>query len=249
MPTRATRAAEDNAPEQLSHRLAAYPWPDLERALDLTGYAVLPALLGPLECAQLIDLYAEPEHFRSRVVMDAHGYGQGEYQYFARPLPAPVQTLREEVYPRLVELANRWAERLRAEQRYPSTLDELSAACAAVGQTRPTPLLLKYAAGDYNRLHQDLYGDIAFPLQLALLLSEPHSAFTGGEFVLTEQRPRMQSRATVVPLSQGDAVIFAVNARPALGKRGDHRVTMRHGVSCVRSGSRFTLGVIFHDAR
>jgi hypothetical protein len=247
MPTTASRSA--HAPEPLSQRLAAYAWPDVEHALDLGGFATLPRLLAPAECAQLSALYAEPQHFRSRVVMDAHGYGRGEYQYFARPLPDLVQGLRDEVYPRLVAIANRWSERLRAEQRYPSSLDELSTTCAAVGQTRPTPLLLKYAEGDYNRLHQDLYGDIVFPLQLAVLLSEPHGDFTGGEFVLTEQRPRMQSRVEVVPLARGDALIFAVNARPALGKRGDHRVTMRHGVSQVRSGSRFTLGVIFHDAR
>ncbi|MGI9381764.1 MAG: 2OG-Fe(II) oxygenase, partial [Methyloligellaceae bacterium] len=188
------------------------------------------------------------QQFRSHIVMARHGFGQGEYKYFSYPLPSVVAALREAVYPHLMPIANRWAKTLGAETRFPKTLEAMLANCHAAGQTRPTPLLLKYGAGDYNCLHQDLYGALAFPLQLAILLSEPGEDFEGGEFVLTEQRPRMQSRAEVVPLGRGHGVLFATSHRPKQGKRGPYRVNLRHGVSRVRSGRRFTLGIIFHDA-
>jgi len=238
-----------NQPAALADRIASYAWPELEAALDANGSARLPQLLEPARCRELRALYAEPELFRSQVIMARHGYGLGEYQYFARPLPGPIAQLRQALYPRLAPLANRWSERLRQDTRFPASLPELEAMCAARGQTQPTPLILKYVAGGENRLHQDLYGDLAFPMQVVVLLSDPTREFRGGEFVLTEQRARMQSRVEVVPLTQGDAAIFAVNDRPIAAKRGDTRVKMRHGVSRVHEGERYTLGIIFHDAR
>jgi uncharacterized protein len=242
----------DGMIEDFSHHLAARlqaaDWPGIHAELDSHGCAVLPALLASHACRALAALYPQREHFRSRVVMARHGFGRGEYQYFGYPLPAPVETLRATVYPPLAPLANRWNEAMGITVRYPPTHAEFLARCHAAGQSRPTPLLLRYQAGDYNCLHQDLYGEHVFPLQLAVLLSAPGSDFTGGEFVLTEQRPRMQSRAEVVPLAQGDAVIFAVHQRPVRGTRGCYRVNLRHGVSRLRTGCRHTLGVIFHDA-
>jgi hypothetical protein len=204
--------------------------------------------MTPAQCAALAGMYADDARFRSRVVMARHGYGRGEYRYFRYPLPAVVAMLREAFYPQLAPIANRWNETMDIVARYPPAHEEFLAQCHAAGQTRPTPLLLQYATGDYNCLHQDLYGEQVFPLQVAILLSAPGLDFEGGEFVLTEQRPRMQSRPEVVPLRQGDAVIFAVHHRPVTGSRGTYRVNLRHGVSRVRRGSRHTLGVIFHDA-
>ena len=234
---------------RLKARVDALPWPALTEALDARGFATVAGLLDARTCREVAGLWQQPARFRSKVVMARHGYGSGEYQYFGHPLPPVVAQLRAAVYPHLVPLANAWAERLRQQRHYPRTLKALTAECAAAGQTRPTPLLLKYGPDDYNCLHQDLYGELAFPLQLAVLLSRPGQDFTGGEFLLTEQRPRRQSRGEVVPLQQGDAVVFAVHHRPAAGTRGHHRVNLRHGVSTVRSGQRFTLGIIFHDAR
>jgi hypothetical protein len=219
-------------------------WTAAAEALDAQGWAVLPGLLSAAECAEVTARYDGPG-FRSTVVMARHGFGRGEYRYFAYPLPDPVQALRTELYPRLAPLANRWHERMGLARRFPDIHADYVAQCHDAGQTRPTPLLLRYGPGDYNCLHQDLYGEHVFPLQAAVLLSKD---FEGGEFVLTEQRPRMQSRAAVVPLRQGDAVVFAVSQRPARGSKGDYRVTMRHGVSAIRSGARHTLGIIFHDA-
>lgn len=224
------------------------PVPDLLETLDAHGHAVLPRLLDARRCAELVAMYDEDARFRSRVVMARHGFGRGEYGYFAYPLPEPVARLRAALYPPLATVANRWAEALGSGVRYPGTHDAFLARCRDAGQSRPTPLLLRYGAGDYNCLHQDLYGEHVFPLQVAILLAEPGVDFDGGEFVLTEQRPRMQSRVSVVPLRRGDAVVFAVNERPVRGSRGVYRVRMRHGVSTVRSGSRRTLGIIFHDA-
>lgn len=229
-------------------RLEAVDWARIAGELDGQGWAVLPVLLSASECDAMAALYDEDAAFRSRVVMARHGFGQGEYRYFAYPLPPLVQALRTALYPPLARLANQWHERMGLPARFPGTHAEFLARCHAAGQVRPTPLLLRYGPGDYNCLHQDLYGEHAFPLQVAVLLSAPGTDFEGGEFVLTEQRPRMQSRAAVVPLARGDAVIFAVNSRPQRGTRGDYRVTMRHGVSALRSGRRHTLGIIFHDA-
>ena len=216
---------------------------------DLTrhGYATLP-LLQPAVCRMLVALYDDDTRFRRRVVMQQHNFGRGEYKYLAYPLPEPVATLRAALYPPLAAIANAWGTTLDEAARFPPTLDAYLAECHAAGQTRPTPLLLRYGVDDYNCLHQDLYGALVFPLQLTVLLSEPGADFTGGEFVLVEQRPRAQSRPIVVPLAQGEAVIFPVHHRPVQGTRGPHRVTMRHGVSQVRSGHRHTLGIIFHDA-
>jgi hypothetical protein len=236
------------APPPLAHRLAALPWDRIGEDLDAHGCAVLPGLLEPAACESVAAQYDDDALFRSRVVMARHGFGRGEYRYFAYPLPDLVAELRTELYPPLAEVANRWSATLDAEVRYPAAHADFLARCHAAGQTRPTPLLLRYAEGDYNCLHQDLYGEHVFPLQLAVLLSEPGRDFTGGEFVLTEQRPRQQSRAEVVPLSQGDAVVFAVHHRPVQGARGAYRANLRHGVSRLRSGRRHTLGVIFHDA-
>jgi uncharacterized protein len=212
------------------------------------GHAVTRGLLGPDECRALAALWPEQAHFRKHIVMQRHGYGQGEYQYFAYPLPAPVERLRQALYPALAAVANRWNEALGVDRRFPPTLEHWLRQCHAGGQKRPTPLLLRYGPTDYNCLHRDLYGDLVFPLQATVLLSEPGRDFEGGEFMLVEQRPRQQSRGVVVPLRQGDAVFFAVNQRPAQGTRGWHRTAMRHGVSSVRAGERFTLGIIFHDA-
>ncbi|WP_108472826.1 2OG-Fe(II) oxygenase [Rhodanobacter thiooxydans] len=229
-------------------RLQAYDWTGIADELDAHGCAMLEALLSPQECVALAGLYADDGWFRSRVVMSRHGFGRGEYRYFDYPLPELVAELRGAIYRELVPIANRWNAALDSAVRYPATHDEFVERCHAAGQRRPTPLLLQYGAGDYNCLHQDLYGEHVFPLQLAIVLSEPGRDFSGGEFVLTEQRPRMQSRAEVVPLRQGDAVVFAVHQRPVQGTRGSYRVNMRHGVSRVRSGQRHTLGIIFHDA-
>lgn len=218
-------------------------------SLEAFGCATLASILTGEDCAELIGMYGDDARFRKRVAMAQRGFGRGEYKYFAYPLPPPVATLRESLFLPLAEIANRWNAALKSEQRFPSTHAEYLKRCHAAGQTRPTPLLLRYGEGDYNCLHQDLYGEHVFPLQMAFLLSRPGEDFTGGEFVLTEQRPRMQSRAEVVPLRQGDGVIFAVNERPVRGSKGHYRVKMRHGVSRLRSGSRFTLGIIFHDAQ
>jgi hypothetical protein len=232
----------------IEQRVTALDWPYIEARLDDAGHAVSGPLLTPAECASIAALYDADKTFRSRVVMARHGYGQGEYRYFAYPLPDPIAALRRAFYLRLAATANRWRTLLGVAGRLPETLDAFLADCHAAGQTRPTPLLLKYGAGDYNRLHQDLYGERVFPLQLTILLSDPTHDFSGGEFVLVEQKPRAQSRAEVVPLRQGEAVVFAVHHRPARGVRGAYRAALRHGVSTVRDGQRFTLGVIFHDA-
>jgi uncharacterized protein len=216
--------------------------------LDVCGCAVLPAVLSREQCAALTASYEDESLFRSRVVMASHGFGRGEYKYFRYPLPEAVAGLRSSLYPRLAPIANRWNETMGIDARFPAEHEEFLERCHKAGQTKPTPLLLRYGAGDYNCLHQDVYGDLVFPLQAAFLLSAPGTDFTGGEFVLTEQRPRMQSRAEVVPLAQGDGVIFAVRHRPVQGTRGSYRVNLRHGVSRVRTGSRHTLGIIFHDA-
>ncbi|MFL9926133.1 2OG-Fe(II) oxygenase [Herbaspirillum lusitanum] len=229
-------------------RVARLPWTDIAQQLDQRGHALLPALLNREECAALAALYRRAELFRSRVLMARHGFGRGEYQYFSYPLPAPVQDLRASFYPHLAPLANRWHALMNLPARFPDSHPEFIRRCHAAGQLRPTPLLLEYRADDYNCLHQDLYGEQVFPLQIAILLSQPGEDFEGGEFVLSEQRPRMQSRAEVLPLQRGDAVIFAVSQRPVNGSRGSYRVNLRHGVSRVRSGLRHTLGVIFHDA-
>jgi hypothetical protein len=233
----------------LGARIGALDSEALAVSLDAQGYAVLPALLTAADCAELAAAYDDASLFRKRIVMGKHGYGEGEYQYFAYPLPPPVATLRSALYPLLAPTANRWSEAMRSAVRYPTDHAAFLARCHDAGQQRPTPLLLRYRAGDYNRLHQDLYGEHVFPLQATLLLSHPSTDFTGGEFVLTEQRARMQSRAEVVPLAQGDAVVFAVAQRPIRTAHGFSRVTMRHGVSRLRSGSRMTLGIIFHDAQ
>ena len=229
-------------------RIAGFDWPGVERDLDAQGSALLPGLLSPADCAGLSRLYGQEAGFRSRVVMSRHGFGRGEYRYFAYPLPGLVADLRAALYRRLVPIANRWNAAMGIGVRYPDDHAAFLERCHAAGQVRPTPLLLQYGPGDYNCLHQDLYGEHVFPLQVAVLLSEPGADFTGGEFVLTEQRPRMQSRVEVAPLRQGDALVFAVHHRPVQGARGSYRVSMRHGVSQLRSGRRHTLGVIFHDA-
>jgi hypothetical protein len=222
-------------------------WQTIGRDLDERGFAVLPGLIAPEACQALAGLYEQPL-FRSQIHMARHGFGRGEYKYFAYPLPDKVAELRTRLYPQLVPIANRWQERMWLDTRFPAAHDDFLKRCHAAGQTRPTPLVLQYGPDDYNCLHQDLYGEHVFPLQVAILLSRPEEDFTGGEFVLTEQRPRMQSVPSVVPLQQGDAVIFAVSQRPVEGTRGNYRVNMRHGVSRVRSGRRHTLGIIFHDA-
>lgn len=223
-------------------------WAQVGSDLDDQGHAVIQALLTPEQCRSMAALYAGAGPFRSRVVMERHGFGRGEYKYFDRPLPALVAGLRESVYPRLAPIANRWNEAMGIDVRYPPQHAEFIARCHAAGQSKPTPLLLEYGPGDYNCLHQDLYGEQVFPLQMVVLLSEPERDFTGGEFVMTEQRPRMQSRPMVLPLRQGDAAVIAVHHRPVQGTRGSYRVNLRHGVSLVRSGRRHTLGIIFHDA-
>jgi uncharacterized protein len=230
-------------------RVGTYDWVKIFEELNAQGGAVIEKLLSPDECRELAALYAREEYFRSHVVMARHGFGKGEYRYFKYPLPDLIGDLRTALYPHLAVIANDWNERMAIKQRYPERHAEFLKRCHDQGQTRPTPLLLQYAPGDFNCLHQDLYGELAFPLQVAILLSEPETDFTGGEFVLTEQRPRMQSRAEVVPLRQGDAVAFAVHNRPVKGTKGNYRVNLRHGVSRIRSGRRHTVGIIFHDAK
>jgi uncharacterized protein len=230
-------------------RVNACDWAPVADHLDAYGWAMFPKLLTGRECAALADLYGEDRWFRSRIVMARHGFGRGEYKYFAYPLPDTIAALRTSLYPRLAPIANRWNESMGIGVRYPKTLAEFISRCHGAGQTRPTPLLLQYGEGDFNALHQDVYGEHVFPLQAAILLSSPGEDFTGGEFVLTEQRPRMQSRAEVVPLGRGDGVVWTVRNRPVQGTRGTYRVNMRHGVSRLRSGRRYTAGVIFHDAK
>lgn len=233
----------------ITDRLAACDWRCADQSLDANGYAVVNSVLAPQECRSLAASYAADEVFRSRVVMARHGFGRGEYKYFGYPLPELVAALRMSLYPRLAGIANRWNEATGNEVRYPDDHAAFLDRCHRAGQTKPTPLLLQYGEGDYNCLHQDLYGEHAFPLQAAFLLSLPEHDFTGGHFVLTEQRPRMQSRVEVVPLGQGDGVIFAVRHRPVQGTRGFYRVNLRHGMSRLRSGRRTMLGIIFHDAQ
>jgi hypothetical protein len=232
-----------------SKRVNAIDWDRVSQELDSQGNSVLEGFLSSDECAELAELYGREELFRSRVVMARHGFGRGEYKYFDYPLPDLIERLRTQTYPRLVPIANRWNGAMAVATRYPEAHAEFLSRCHDAGQTRPTPLLLRYAVDDYNCLHQDLYGDHVFPLQLAILLSEPGRDFTGGEFVMTEQRPRMQSRPMVVPLRQGDGAVFAVHHRPVQGTRGAYRVNLRHGVSRIRSGQRHTVGIIFHDAQ
>ena len=234
--------------DELEARANACDWKRVGKELDQVGNAVLPPLLSADECDALAELYPEEEPFRSRIVMARHGFGRGEYKYFRYPLPEPVASLRTALYPHLAPIATRWNDALGLGVRYPATHEDFLARCHAAGQSRPTPLLLRYGAGDYNCLHQDVYGEHVFPLQVAILLSEPGRDFTGGEFVMTEQRPRMQSRAEVVPLRKGDGVVFTVRNRPVQGTRGVYRVNLRHGVSRIRSGVRHVVGIIFHDA-
>jgi uncharacterized protein len=246
--TLSRRRALAGASPSVAERIAALDWEALARDLDADGCAVTGVLLSPEECTSLAQSYAQDALFRSRIVMARHGFGRGEYKYFAYPLPALVAELRAELYPPLANVANRWNEAMGIDLAYPAQHAAYLERCRRAGQTKPTPLLLQYAAGDYNCLHQDLYGENVFPLQVAFLLARPGIDFSGGEFVLTEQRPRMQSRAEVVPLRQGEGVIFPVHHRPVRGSRGIYRVNMRHGVSRLHSGHRHTLGIIFHDA-
>jgi hypothetical protein len=238
----------DVAAETIAERLSSIAWERVDSDLNEYGGAVLEQLLTPDECESVTAMYPDDAPFRSRVVMARHGFGRGEYKYFRYPLPKLVEDARTHLYPRLVPIANRWNEALRTEVRYPAKHAEFLERCHDAGQRRPTPLLLQYGEGDYNCLHQDLYGEHVFPIQVAVLLSEPGLDFRGGDFVLAEQRPRMQSRVEVVPLWQGDAVAFAVHHRPVQGARGTYRVNLRHGVSRIRHGHRRTLGIIFHDA-
>lgn len=244
-----TVAAAADAVTSAAARIARVDWRGLADDLNRHGCATIETLLSPAECAELAGLYSQAEHFRSQINMASHGFGSGAYRYFRYPLPDLLAALRTALYPRFAAIANQWNARTSLEARYPADHAAFLAQCHAAGQTRPTPLLLEYVEGDFNCLHQDLYGDLAFPIQAAILLSAPGRDFTGGEFVLVEQRPRMQSRVEVVPLRQGDAVAFAVHNRPVEGARGAYRVNLRHGVSRVRSGRRHTLGVIFHDAK
>ncbi|GAB2185784.1 2OG-Fe(II) oxygenase [Roseibium sp. LAB1] len=230
-------------------RVAGYDWAAIHEELNGFGCVTLPKLLSSEECRALSSLYVDENHFRSHVIMARHGFGKGEYRYFKYPLPDILGGLRTALYPRFAGLANRWNETMGFDQRYPDTHADYLQQCHLAGQNRPTPLLLQYSAGDFNCLHQDLYGDLVFPIQVAILLSEPDKDFAGGEFCMTEQRPRMQSRVEVVRLHQGDAVAFAVHNRPVQGTRGSYRVNLRHGVSRVRSGIRHTAGIIFHDAK
>jgi hypothetical protein len=246
---RKPRPSAAAASAALAERVAALDWVRIAAELDAHGCATTAALLTPEQCAALADVYSSDELFRSRVIMARHGFGRGEYKYFAYPLPEPILTLRTALYPALAEIANRWNEAMGVAARYPGQHHEFLQRCHQAGQVRPTPLLLRYDDGDYNCLHQDLYGEHVFPLQVTILLSQPEADFTGGEFVLTEQRPRMQSRAEVVALARGEGVIFPVHHRPVRGTRGIYRVNMRHGVSRLRSGQRHTAGIIFHDAQ
>ena len=242
--------AEISTPvKTITDRIAAIDWKRVEQDLDEQGSAIIDRLLSASECQSIAGLYERNDMFRSRIVMARHGFGRGEYKYFDYPLPPLIECLRTTIYPALVPIANRWNSAMSDPVRYPEKHSDFLRRCHQAGQTRPTPLLLQYGAGDYNALHQDLYGEHVFPLQFAILLSEPGTDFTGGEFVMTEQRPRMQSRPIVLPLRQGDGVIFAVNNRPVQGTRGVYRVKLRHGVSRVRSGHRHTVGIIFHDAQ
>jgi len=236
------------APDDIAKRIEATDWMCVHADLDIQGAAIIERLLTPAECGALAGLYDREDPFRSRVVMARHGYGRGEYQYFRYPLPDLIASLRTALYPRLAPVANRWNEAMGIDARFPAKHADFLERCHAAGQERPTPLLLQYGTGDYNCLHQDLYGEQVFPLQVAILLSEPERDFTGGEFVMTEQRPRMQSRPMVLPLHQGDAAVFAVRYRPVQGSRGTYRVNLRHGVSRILSGQRHTAGIIFHDA-
>jgi len=233
----------------LQRRIDNSDWSSLSTHLDAHGWAILQQLLTAEECRAVAGLYADDRRFRSHIVMARHGFGRGEYKYFAYPLPDVVAELRDSLFPHLAPIANRWNQSMGIDVRYPTAHADFIARCHQAGQTRPTPLLLQYGEGDFNALHQDVYGEHLFPLQTAILLSEPDRDFTGGEFVLIEQRPRMQSRAEVVPLRRGDGVVFAVRNRPVQGTRGSYRVNLRHGVSRLRSGARHTLGVIFHDAK
>ena len=246
MPTAARAPQTDGV--GIDTRVGMLDWTRVSTHLDDHGWALAEQLLTADECAAIAALYDDDGRFRSHVIMARHGFGRGEYKYFTYPLPDIVADLRKAIYPNLVPIANRWNESLGIDVRYPDAHAEFLARCHTAGQTRPTPLLLRYVEGDYNALHQDLYGEHVFPLQMTILLSAPEQEFTGGEFVLTEQRPRMQSRAEVVPLRRGDAVVFAVHRRPVHGARGTYRVTLRHGVSRLRSGHRHAVGVIFHDA-
>jgi hypothetical protein len=232
----------------IENRLQKLDWKAIDQALWNMGYAKTPPVLTPHECAELIELYTDPARFRRRIDMARHRFGVGEYQYFAEPLPALVRDLRMSTYPRLATIANRWMEALSQPQRYPADLVSFLALCQEHGQTKPTPLLLRYEAGGYNCLHQDLYGEVAFPLQLTCFLSRRDVDYTGGEFLLVEQRPRAQSRGEVIVTEQGEIIIFATRDRPAVGSRGHYRLQMRHGVSRIRSGRRYALGIIFHNA-
>ncbi len=249
MKTSAKTAIRPVPPSGIATRVDALDWAQVGADLDAQGRALLRNLLTPEECHAVSALYPDDAHFRSRIVMGRHGFGRGEYKYFSYPLPDLIAALRPALYARLQGIANSWNEAMGIDIRYPDRHDAFLKRCHDAGQARPTPLLLQYEAGDYNCLHQDLYGEHVFPLQVAILLSEPGRDFEGGEFVLTEQRPRMQSRAEVVALKQGDAVAFAVHHRPVQGTRGIYRVNLRHGVSRLRSGKRHTVGVIFHDAK
>jgi uncharacterized protein len=248
MKTKNAKTSSAPASDGLRNRLASIDWSAVGIELDTHGCAVIGPMLAPELCAELADTYDADDTFRSRVVMARHGFGKGEYQYFSYPLPRAVVELRTALYPPLAEIANRWNEAMRVEIRFPTKHQTFLDRCRESGQTKPTPLLLRYGPGDFNCLHQDLYGEHVFPLQVAFLLSRPGVDFTGGEFVLTEQRPRMQSRVEVVALEQGQGVIFPVRHRPVQGTRGVYRVTMKHGVSRLRMGRRHTLGIIFHDA-
>jgi hypothetical protein len=236
-------------PKPAAGRVTSIDWPHIEADLDARGFAVTPKLLSPEACQEVAAMYPEDGCFRSRIVISRHGFGKGEYKYFAYPLPDSITELRTGLYPELARIANRWNMQMGTHIQYPKAHADFLKRCHEAGQTRPTPLLLQYVAGDYNCLHQDLYGEHVFPLQVAILLSAPGRAFEGGEFVLTEQRPRMQSRAAVVPPRQGDGVAFAVHHRPVRGTRGTYRINLRHGVSEIRSGRRHTVGIIFHDSK
>jgi uncharacterized protein len=251
---RSTKLGSSSAPTprktvaSIGERIAALDWARIERDLDANGYATTGAMLRAAECAELIALYPERDRFRSRVVMERHRYGVGEYKYFARPMPPMVEDLRVAMYQKLAPTANRWAERMRSRDSYPPSLAQFLKVCAAHGQSRPTPLILRYETGGYNCLHQDLYGEVAFPLQFTCALSRRGRDFDGGELLLVEQRPRAQSRGEAIALDAGEGIIFANRYRPAAGAKGYHRVNLRHGVSTIRSGVRYAMGVIFHDA-
>ena len=235
--------------QAILNRISAIGDNELTADLNAFGCSTIKGLFSPEQCQGVAEMYPESGPFRSHIHMARHGFGKGEYKYFSYPLPAEIMTLRQALYPKLAPVANAWNERMGIEARFPQDHADYLGRCHTAGQMRPTPLLLQYVKGDVNCLHQDVYGDLLFPLQVAVLLSRPEQDFTGGEFVLTEQRPRMQSRAEVVPLNQGDAIVFAVRNRPVKGAKRDYRVNMRHGVSRLKSGKRHTLGVIFHDAK